>query len=51
MMVMGISALTAERYSNYDAESRFGRDGRRRALSVMKHGARLVLEFSIQLAA
>ena len=38
MMVMGISALTAERYSNYDAESRFGRDCRRRALlSVMKH--------------
>ena len=24
MMVMGIGALTAERYSNYDAESRSG---------------------------
>ena len=38
-MVMGISALTRQSvFSNYDAESRFGRDGRRRALlSVMKH--------------
>ena len=43
MMVMGISALTAERYSNYDAESSETADAG--PFSVIKHGRGLGLEF------
>ena len=44
MMVMGISALTAERYSNYDAEGSETADAG--PFSVIKHGVRTRLGIS-----